>query len=129
MKPEFDKPLAEMTLAEIKDWCYGYRKKHAGADACEETGCPLYERGICCNAWVHDWYLTEKPKFTNEEISCMKLFQEHCSNDLWFERRMNGCLYWVSEGDCEDLLPYKLFPSIKKGERVRLSDVINANQN
>lgn len=127
MKPEFDKPLAEMTLAEVKDWCRNYRQQCAKTNFCEETGCPLNERGICCEAWVHDWDLEEKPQFTEEEISCMRLFQKHCGGVLWFERRMDGCLYWISEGGCEDLLPYKLFPSIKKGERVRLSDVINQN--
>lgn len=65
-----DKPLKEWTLGELKEWCYQYRKSHTNKP-CEQT-CPIYQRGICCREWVHEWDLEEKPRWTEQEVEIVK---------------------------------------------------------
>jgi hypothetical protein len=65
-----DKPLKEWTLGELKEWCYQYRKAHTNKP-CEQT-CPIYQRGICCREWVHEWDLEEKPRWTEQEVEIVK---------------------------------------------------------
>lgn len=64
------KPLKEWTLGELKEWCYQYRKSHTNKP-CEQT-CPIYQRGICCREWVHEWDLEEKPRWTEQEVERAK---------------------------------------------------------
>lgn len=64
------KPLKEWTLGELKEWCYQYRKSHTNKP-CEQT-CPIYQRGICCREWVHEWDLEEKPRWTEQEVEIVK---------------------------------------------------------
>ena len=65
-----DKPLKEWTLGELKEWCYQYRKSHTNKP-CEQI-CPIYQRGICCREWVHEWDLEEKPRWTEQEVERAK---------------------------------------------------------
>ena len=65
-----DKPLKEWTLGELKEWCYQYRKSHTNKP-CEQI-CPIYQRGICCREWVHEWDLEEKPRWTEQEVEIVK---------------------------------------------------------
>lgn len=64
-----DKPLKDWTLGELKEWCYQYRKAHTDKP-CEQT-CPIYQRGICCREWVHEWDLEEKPRWTEQEVELL----------------------------------------------------------
>lgn len=64
------KPLKEWTLGELKEWCYQYRKSHTNKP-CEQT-CPIYQRGLCCREWVHEWDLEEKPRWTEQEVEIVK---------------------------------------------------------
>ena len=54
----------------IPRWCYQYRKSHTNKP-CEQT-CPIYQRGICCREWVHEWDLEEKPRWTEQEVERAK---------------------------------------------------------
>lgn len=114
-----DKPLKDWTMGELKEWCYQYRMLHIDKP-CEQT-CPIYQRGICCREWVHEWDLNEKPRFTEKEVERAKAIKV-----LW------PCAKAVVKADSGSIsvvgAPMVLntdhFPSIKPKETYTLDEII-----
>jgi len=125
-----DKPLKEWTLGELKEWCYQYRKSHTNKP-CEQT-CPIYQRGICCREWVHEWDLEEKPRWTEQEVEDAKTIRRVLGAD-WksVEREDDGFIVLrnFNTGDdeilCQSLrLESNAFPSVKIGRVYTLDEII-----
>lgn len=116
-----DKPLKEWTLGELKEWCYQYRKAHTNKP-CEQI-CPIYQRGICCREWVHEWDLEEKPRWTEQEVERAKaikvLYPEADSLDECDPQvKVLNTKFVIATLDTA------LFPSLCPGETVTLDDII-----
>ena len=123
-----NKPLSEWTLREVKAEC----EKHTA----HCVGCPLWTDGAGCRldtSCYRDndpkiWDLSEPPRWTDDEIEFVKLFQGSCKNKIFFERlKGTGILMWGEEGldpVANSVLPYKLLPSLKEGERATASEII-----
>jgi len=114
-----DKPLKDWTLGDLKEWCYQYRKAHTN-NPCEQN-CPIYQRGICCNKWVHEWDLEEKPRWTEQEVE-----RAQAVKVLW------PCARAVVKAESGAIsvvgAPMELsvdhFPSLRPGDTVTLNDII-----
>ena len=122
-----DKPLKEWTLGELKEWCYQYRNAHTNKP-CEQT-CPIYQRGICCREWVHEWDLEEKPRWTEQEVEDAKTLCRMWPNgEIEFKRDIDGrCSMVHIQGSlhgCLDLGQVDLFPSLRPSETVKLDEII-----
>ena len=126
-----DKPLKEWTLGELKEWCYQYRNAHTNKP-CEQT-CPIYQRGICCREWVHEWDLEEKPRWTEQEVEDAKTLCRMWPNgEIEFQRDIDGrCSMVHIQGSlhgCLDLGQVDLFPSLLPGETVKLDEIIGGTE-
>ena len=114
-----DKPLKDWTLGDLKEWCYQYRKAHTN-NPCEQN-CPIYQRGICCNKWVHEWDLEEKPRWTEQEVE-----RAQAVKVLW------PCARAVVKAESGAIsvvgAPMELsvdhVPSLRPGDTVTLNDII-----
>ena len=115
-----DKPLKEWTLGELKEWCYQYRKSHTNKP-CEQT-CPIYQRGICCREWVHEWDLEEKPRWTEQEVERAKAIKllfpnaKTATNCVTFTGISDGILTWQ--------LPPSLFEFTQANQSYTLDQII-----
>lgn len=126
-----DKPLKDWTLGELKEWCYQYRKAHTN-NPCEQK-CPIYQRGICCREWVHEWDLEGKPRWTEQEVEDAKTFcRMWPGGEIEFKRYADGrCAMIHIQGSlhgCLDLGQVDLFPSLRPGETVTLDEIIGGAQ-
>lgn len=76
----------------------------------------------------HPDRIIRKPRWMDDEIEFVKLFQGSCKNKIFFERlKGTGILMWGEEGldpVANSVLPYKLLPSLKEGERATASEII-----
>lgn len=76
----------------------------------------------------HPDRIIRKPRWMDDEIEFVKLFQASCKNKIFFERlKGTGILVWGEEGldpVANSVLPYKLLPSLKEGERATASEII-----
>ena len=115
------KPLKEWTLGELKEWCYQYRKAHTNKP-CEQI-CPIYQRGICCREWVHEWDLEEKPRWTEQEVERAKAIKVRYPE----ADSLDECDPQVKVLNTKFViatLDTALFPSLCPGETVTLDDII-----
>lgn len=116
-----DKPLKEWTLGELKEWCYQYRNAHTNKP-CEQT-CPIYQRGICCREWVHEWDLEEKPRWTEQEVERAKAIKV-----LYPEAdKLDECDPQIKVLNTEFViatLDNALFTSLRPSETVKLDEII-----
>ena len=116
-----DKPLKEWTLGELKEWCYQYRNAHTNKP-CEQT-CPIYQRGICCREWVHEWDLEEKPRWTEQEVErakAIKVLYPEADN-------LNECDPQIKVLNTKFViatLDNALFTSLRPGETIKLDEII-----
>ena len=118
------KPLKEWTLGELKEWCYQYRKSHTNKP-CEQT-CPIYQRGICCCEWVHEWDLSEQPRFTQQEVESAKIISVLFPEATHIERLRGSKVLGITgaeDGWIADI-ESSLFPEIKSGQSVTLDQII-----
>ena len=110
-----DKPLKDWTLGELKEWCYQYRKAHTDKP-CEQT-CQIYQRGICCLEWVHEWDIEDKPRFTEQEVEDAKtlkrLFGKYKIADFGARHVFGGLR-----------LNEDAFPSFQPGQSYTLDEII-----
>ena len=119
------KPLKEWTLGELKEWCYQYRKSHTNKP-CEQT-CPIYQRGICCREWVHEWDLEEKPRWTEQEVErakAIKVLYPEADN-------LNECDPQITVLNTKFViatLDTALFPSLRPSETVKLDEIIGGTE-
>ena len=119
-----DKPLKEWTLGELKEWCYQYRKSHTNKP-CEQI-CPIYQRGICCREWVHEWDLEEKPRWTEQEVELFRAIQVLYPKAEYVERIKDSGVIGLSNNTCGWItdIDKDLFPAIRPGESVKLDEII-----
>ena len=122
------KPLSEWTLGEVKAEC----EKHTA----HCVGCPLWTDAAGCRLDTScyrdndpkEWDLSEPPRWTDDEIEFAKMFKAACKNKIFFERLSGSqMLLWGEEGldpTPNAVLPYKLLPSLKEGERATLDEII-----
>ena len=120
-----DKPLKEWTLGELKEWCYQYRNAHTNKP-CEQT-CPIYQRGICCREWVHEWDLEEKPRWTEQEVERAKAIKV-----LYPEAdKLDECDPQIKVLNTEFViatLDTALFPSLRPSETIKLDEIIGGTE-
>lgn len=121
-----DKPLKEWTLGELKKWCYQYKKSHTNK-LCEQT-CPIYQRGICCREWVHEWDLEEKPRWTEQEVEMAKAIKMIYPNAYRLESSDVFVQVWGKEEILLAHVEVDLFPSLRPGETVTLGEIIGGAQ-
>ena len=71
--------------------------------------------------------IARKPKFTDDEFAFMRLIYSVVP-DAYLARTIDNKLYWsdpyMASGDKHDLLPYELFPYIKPGFRIKISEIL-----
>ena len=117
-----NKPLSEWTLGEAQKYC-----KSVGCTSCKigNGHCPL-------NGSPNIWYLSESPRWTDDEIKFAEIFKLACKNEIFFERlKGSQILLWGEVGidpTANAVLPYKLLPSLKEGERVTLDKIIGGGE-
>lgn len=121
-----DKPLKDWTLGELKEWCYQYRKAHTDKP-CEQT-CPIYQRGICCREWVHEWDLEEKPRWTEQEVELFRAIQVLYPKAEYVERIKDSGVIGLSNNTCGWItdIDKDLFPALRPGESVTLDEIIGS---
>jgi len=118
-----DKPLKDWTLGELKEWCYQYRKAHTN-NPCEQK-CPIYQRGICCREWVHEWDLEGKPRWTEQEVEDAKDILR-LLEDAHSIKKYAGDIMWICNSHNVTMVNAKagMFPSLRPGESVTLDEII-----
>lgn len=128
-----NKPLSEWTLGEIKSEC-----KRCNGN-CINAVCPMVKwiskDELACviirelrKPTPASWDLSEPPRWTDDEIKFAEIFKLACKNEIFFERlKGSQILLWGEVGidsTANTVLPYKLLPSLKEGERVTLDEII-----
>lgn len=121
---DMEKPLKYWTLGELKEWCYQYRKAHTDKP-CEQT-CPIYQRGICCREWVHEWDLEEKPRWTQQEVESAKIISVLFPEATHIERLRGSKVLGITGAEDGWIanIESSLFPEIKSGQSVTLDEII-----
>ena len=111
-----DKPLKEWTLEEVQEYC----------DEHECGFCELFQRRDCLlNSSPDKWDLSEKPRFTEQEVERAKaikvLYPEIC-----YIRADDRCLRGLNKGKESIFLDCVLswFPSLRPNETVTLDEII-----
>ena len=120
-----DKPLKDWTLGDLKEWCYQYRKAHTN-NPCEQN-CPIYQRGICCNKWVHEWDLEEKPRWTEQEVEDAKAIKR-VLKATGIRRNRYDNIYATGELIVDTLLDSEAFPSLQPDTAVTIDEIIGGAQ-
>ena len=117
-----DKPLKDWTLEEVKECCSKY-----GTCVSE---CPFSAKNKLCRMTSNpcDWDLTDKPRWTQQEVEDAKKIVEIIPLVYKFERNKNGVLSAVCSipdiGDDFCLLNRGLLPSIQPGQSYTLDEII-----
>lgn len=115
-KVGIEKPLAEWTLWDVKEACVA----HGGNCA----PCPLYHH---CGKVFRKWDLSEKPKFTEQEIQDAKnIMRIWGTESMVIERNGFGDVIIILQrntGSDGIIVDKNLFPSIGKGEEYRISEI------
>lgn len=121
-----DKPLKDWTLGEVKECC-----SKQGTCVSE---CPFSTKNKLCRITSNpcDWDLTDKPRWTQQEVEDAKKIVEIIPLVYKFERNKNGVLSAVCSipdiGDDFCLLNRGLLPSIQPGQSYTLDDIIGGAQ-
>lgn len=78
---------------------------------------------------AHTDRIIRKPRFSEEEVAFMRTFYAAATNAV-FVREENGQLYLVDskEYEIKSLLPIALLPSLRPGQAVALSEIVEAEQ-
>ena len=128
---KMDKPLSDWTLGEVRELCIN----QSGCKGCPMSGAMCFiEKPVC----PQEWDLTDKPRFTEEELSTLCFL--YSVGARWLARgEKHLCWYvkkplqreedgkWDMQGDWGTMsgkLPAKMFPGLRPGQSVRLEDVI-----
>ena len=117
-----DKPLKDWTMGELQEWCYQYRMLHIDKP-CEQT-CPIYQRGICCREWVHEWDLNEKLRFTEQEGERAKAIRVIYPTAYRLEEADPLIRVWDKEGKLLAHVDVNLFLSLKPEQSYTLDEII-----
>lgn len=114
-----DKPLKDWTLEETKQYCTGRDCEH----------CRFMDGPKCKLHRPEDWDLSEKPRWTEQEVADAKtLCRMWPGGEIEFKRYADGrCAMVHIQGSlhgCLDLGQVNLFPSLRPGETVKLDEII-----
>lgn len=112
-----DKPLKDWTLGECMGECS--KLTYRGL-TCEQ--CPLDK--ICGNA-VDEWNLSDKPRWTEQEVEDAKAVRRVFGRDGVIERYNKAMTEPYSNLVFDHLyINEDLFPSLRPGESVKLEEII-----
>lgn len=119
-----DEPLTEWTASEIQEFCHDYNSKISKiTNARCETSCPIREK-ICSQGWVYDWDLSEKPKFTEQEVQvakAIKLIFGSCS--LIKDEQYDKIRVLCGSFSCSSIKT-SLFPSLENMKAYSIDEII-----
>lgn len=116
-----DKPLKDWTLGECMGECS--KLTYRGL-TCEQ--CPLDK--ICGNA-VDEWNLSDKPRWTQQEVEDAKAVRRVFGRDGVIERYNKAMTEPYSNLVFDHLyINEDLFPSLRPGESVKLKEIIGGAQ-
>lgn len=121
-----DKPLKDWTLGELKEYC------GTAVYQCHKGICPF--KNICDritseNQGDHvvpgDWDLTDKPRFTEQEVEDAKKIKYLLPNAIGIGRQAGIIMLYVNRSDGSfTALKQDLFPSIQSGQEYTLDEII-----
>ena len=109
-----DKPLKDWTLGELKTEC----EAHNGCVGCHFEGSAFCTQK-CAELCPSKWDLSEKPRFTEQEVEDAKTIRRILRDDGKLTRSIHGiptygCTYLKKEA----------FPSIRPGQSYTLDEII-----
>ena len=119
-----DKPLKEWTLGGCQEYCVKQIFKAAEKGGYCETYCDLHKRGICKNEWCSEWGLSEKPRFTEQEVERAKAIKMIYPNAYRLKNSDVFVQVWGKEGILLAHAEVDLFPSLRPGQPVELDEII-----
>lgn len=125
-KAGIEKPLAEWTAQEVVDFCQSRSRENCGKVNC--GGCCIWDTNIC-KMIPSSWNLTEKPKFTEQEVQDAKNIMrmlEFESADAKISRIDGAIIVNIKRQNFSDgiSISKNMFPSIKKGDTYTFSEII-----
>ena len=89
---------------------------------CEQ--CPLDK--ICGNA-VDEWDLSEKPRWTQQEVEDAKYTKRILEVDVVSRNKYScGLVAGRSDGNVSVVINHNMFPSLRPGQSVRLDEIIGS---
>jgi hypothetical protein len=122
-----NKPLSQWTLEEVKEYC----KRKVPCAGCifeldieGESVCRFDTGLVCGHERPHDWDLTDKPQFTEQDIADAKtLLKAFGAGNI--QRTTSGqlLLIRVMALDTRIELRPDMFPSIQAGDTYLLSEI------
>ena len=114
-----DKPLKDWTLGEVEKLCYDLGKD------CD--GCPFYVDYCKVNGQPRDWDLSEKPRFTQQEVEDAKYIKRILKVDS-VRRNIygNGLIAMKSDNNVSIVINSEMFPSIQPGQEYTLDEIISS---
>lgn len=115
-----DKPLKDWTLGELSEYCKCHTSENGNCMNCDlqkGIGCCPFE---CAPA---DWDLSEKPRFTEQDVEDAKILARALLAD-GFERDKMGDVFSISKTASRTLLDSRMFPSIQPGQSYTLDEII-----
>lgn len=116
---DMDKPLKDWTLGEVEKLCYDLGKD------CD--GCPFEYVDYCkVNGQPRDWDLSEKPRFTQQEVERAKAIRLIYPTSYRLEEADPLIRVWDKEGELIAHVDVNLFLSFRPGESVTLDEIINS---
>jgi hypothetical protein len=126
-----DKPKKDWTLGSIKEFCANGKRAEC---SCIEIMCPFvlttgigYKCGLK-EDFPRGWDLTDPPRFTEQEAEDAKTLMRAFPGYTQVSRAGYDLYLKISDNAYHALiLNYCMFPSIKDGETVELSDIIGGN--
>lgn len=123
-----DKPLKEWTLGGCQEYCVKQIFKAAEKGGYCETYCDLHKRGICKNEWCSEWDLSEKPRFTEQEVERAKAIRLIYPTAYRLEEADPLIRVWDKEGKLLAHVDVNLFLSLKPEQSYTLDEIIGGAQ-
>ena len=115
-----DKPLKDWTFSEVQEYCKTQRSTSERCIACKIQ--KFYDKYLGRKGEAASpkyWDLSEKPRYTQQEVEDAKALARLIGNTERISRLYNGALIY----GC-NYLNADRFPSIKNGETVALDEII-----
>jgi hypothetical protein len=118
-----DKPLKDWTLRELSEYCKCHTSKNGNCMNCDlqtGIGCCPFE---CAPA---DWDLSEKPRWTEQEVESAKIISVLFPEATHIERLRGSKVLGITgaeDGWIADI-ESSLFPEIKSGQSITLDEII-----
>ena len=114
-----DKPLKDWTLEETKQYCTGRDCEH----------CRFMDGPKCKLHRPEDWDLSEKPRWTEQEVEDARAVKRLLEADLVSRAAYgNGLVAIKSDWSVSIVLSRDCFPSLRPGEIITLDEIIGGAQ-